>query len=59
MSKGLTVFSLCSLLWYVVRQAEARTLAEMYGGKLASEFNSKTSHVIMTTGMSVHADKIC
>lgn len=46
-------------MWFVVRQAEARTLAEMYGGKLASEFNSKTSHVIMTTGMSLHADKIC
>ena len=31
-------------------QAEARSLAETYGGKLASEFNSKTSHVIMATG---------
>ncbi|XP_078377813.1 LOW QUALITY PROTEIN: uncharacterized protein LOC144660966 [Oculina patagonica] len=29
--------------------AEARALAETYGGKLASEFNNRTSHVIMTT----------
>ncbi|XP_068715646.1 breast cancer type 1 susceptibility protein homolog isoform X2 [Montipora foliosa] len=29
--------------------ADTRALAEAYGGKLASEFNSKTSHVIMAT----------
>ncbi|PFX30426.1 Breast cancer type 1 susceptibility protein-like [Stylophora pistillata] len=29
--------------------ADARVLAETYGGKLASEFNSKTTHVIMAT----------
>ena len=34
----------------IFSQAEARSLAETYGGKLASEFNSKTSHVIMATG---------
>lgn len=36
----------------IFSQAEARSLAETYGGKLASEFNSKTSHVIMATGKS-------
>ena len=35
----------------ILFQAEARALAETYGGKLASEFNNKTSHVIMATGL--------